>query len=92
MATTDHTNTIPLFEAKSLICESGLRLVREGMVARTWGNISLRVSPAMFVVTPSGIPYDRLTPEKIVEVTLPDMTYSGTLKQSSEKDLHGFIY
>lgn len=34
-----------LQEAKELVIKAGLKLVESGLVARTWGNISARVSP-----------------------------------------------
>ena len=47
-------------EAKSLVIEAGLKLVREGLIVRTWGNISARISDEQFVITPSGKGYETL--------------------------------
>lgn len=78
--------------AKSLVVTAGLRLFREGLVARTWGNVSLRLDENRFVVTPSGIPYEKLTAGQIVTVSMQDLSYTGAVKPSSEKGLHAAIY
>ena len=50
-------------EAKNLVIEAGLRLQKEGLIVRTWGNISARNSDEDFYITPSGKAYD-ITEEK----------------------------
>ncbi len=79
-------------EARQLIIKAGLMLVEEGLVARTWGNISARISEDTFLITPSGIAYDRLQPEDLVKVTMPEMSYEGNRKPSSEKGIHKESY
>ncbi len=79
-------------QARELVVESGLRLVREGLVARTWGNISVRADEDSFFITPSGIAYERMRPEHIVRVFMTDLRHEGAVKPSSEKALHRAIY
>ncbi len=79
-------------QAKREIIEGGLRLLREGLVARTWGNISIRVDDTYMVITPSGRPYDTLTESDIVLVNYHTSRHEGDIKPSSEKDLHCEIY
>jgi len=74
------------------IIEGGLRLVKEGLVARTWGNISIRVDDTHMLITPSGRTYETLTPEDIVLVDYHTSKHEGTIKPSSEKELHCEIY
>lgn len=81
-----------LEEAKKIVCEAGLKLVKEGLVARTWGNISARVDSQTFVITPSGRAYEDLTPSDIVPVKIEDCSWSGTIKPSSEKGIHAGVY
>jgi L-fuculose-phosphate aldolase len=81
-----------LAQAQSLVWDAGRRLHREGLVARTWGNLSLRVNADLFVITPSGIVYEDMRPEQIVPVSLGDLRYTGALKPSSEKAMHAAIY
>ena len=52
-------------DARRLVVQSGHRLLERGLVARTWGNISARVSDTHFVITPSGRSYDTLQPEDL---------------------------
>ena len=79
-------------EARRLVIEAGLRLVREGLIARTWGNISARISEEQFVITPSGRAYDDLKPEELVVVNVADCAYEGDIKPSSEKGIHAEAY
>ena len=79
-------------EARKLVVESGLRLVREGLVSRTWGNISVRLDNQSFLITPSGISYEGMKPENIVRVFMADLRAEGPYKPSSERALHQEIY
>jgi len=74
------------------IIEGGLRLVKEGLVARTWGNISIRVDETHMLITPSGRTYEDLTPDDIVLVNYHTSKHEGNIKPSSEKELHCEIY
>ena len=74
------------------IIEGGLRLVKEGLVARTWGNISIRVDETYMLITPSGRTYEDLTPHDIVLVNYHTSKHEGDIKPSSEKELHCEIY
>lgn len=75
-------------EAKDLVIRAGKMLVESGLIARTWGNISARISDTQFVITPSGLAYETLTPEQIVIVNIADCSYEGQIKPSSEKGIH----
>ena len=79
-------------EAKQVVCDAGRRLLKEGLVARTWGNISVRVDGNTFVITPSGRTYEELTADDIVTIKMDDLSYEGHVKPSSEKGLHAEIY
>ena len=79
-------------EAKEQVIIAGKRLVASGLIARTWGNISARVSDTQFVITPSGLAYETLTPEQVVLVNISDCTYEGDIKPSSEKGIHADAY
>ncbi|HAH62798.1 MAG TPA: hypothetical protein DCL73_11950 [Treponema sp.] len=79
-------------EARALVVKAGLRLVETGLIARTWGNISARISGTQFVVTPSGRAYETLGPEELVVVNIADCSYSGGIKPSSEKGVHADAY
>ena len=79
-------------QAARLVIEAGKRLSATGLIERTWGNISARISDTQFVITPSGMAYDRLTPEDIVTVNIADCSYEGSVKPSSEKGIHADAY
>jgi L-fuculose-phosphate aldolase len=78
--------------AKELVIIAGKMLGESGLIARTWGNISARISDDKFVVTPSGLAYETLTPEQIVLVNIEDCSYEGNVKPSSEKGIHADTY
>lgn len=79
-------------EAKNLVVKAGLELVRAGLIARTWGNVSCRIDEETFAITPSGREYQSLSAEDIVEVKIKDLSYEGGIKPSSEKGIHAAVY
>jgi L-fuculose-phosphate aldolase len=79
-------------EKKIQVIEAGLRLLEEGLVARTWGNVSIRADKDHMLITPSGRKYDGLTIEDIVLVNIHTCEYEGSIKPSSEHKLHSEIY
>lgn len=81
-----------IMPAKELVIKAGKELVESGLIARTWGNISCRISDTQFVITPSGRAYETLTPEEIVLVNIEDLEYEGEIKPSSEKGIHAACY
>lgn len=81
-----------LNEARELVLKAGLELVKRGLIARTWGNISARISDKQFVITPSGRSYDSLIPEDIVIVNIKDCSYEGEIKPSGEMATHAEVY
>jgi L-ribulose-5-phosphate 4-epimerase len=78
--------------AKEQVIRAGKMLVSNGLTARTWGNISARISHDKFVVTPSGLAYETLTQDQVVMVNIADCSYEGNIKPSSEKGIHAEIY
>jgi L-fuculose-phosphate aldolase len=78
--------------ARSEVLKASAELVERGLVVRTWGNISCRLDDKRFVITPSGIGYDRLTPEMIVVVDMDTLRHEGGVKPSSEKGIHAAAY
>lgn len=79
-------------EAKELCVKAGKELIKKGLIARTWGNVSARISDTQFVITPSGRAYENLTPDEIVVVNIDDCSYEGDIKPSSEKGVHAAAY
>ncbi|MEU6808594.1 class II aldolase/adducin family protein [Streptomyces sp. NPDC046831] len=67
------------------------RTVADGLVVGTSGNVSVRVGDTV-LVTPSGVPYDRLTPDDVTGVDLDGRRVLGTLGPTSELPLHLALY
>ena len=67
------------------------RTVSDGLVVGTSGNVSVRVGDTV-LVTPSGLPYDRLTPEDVTGVRLDGHQVLGTLVPTSELPMHLAVY
>jgi L-fuculose-phosphate aldolase len=78
--------------AKQKVVDAGIRLVESGLIARTWGNVSCRISDTHFVITPSGRNYLSLTASDIVSVCIADLSYEGSIVPSGEKGIHAEIY
>lgn len=81
-----------ILEAKELVIRAGKELLKSGLIVRTWGNISCRINDKQFVITPSGMAYEDLTPDEIVLVNIADLSYEGEIKPSSEKGIHASCY
>ncbi|MER5683744.1 class II aldolase/adducin family protein [Streptomyces sp. NPDC002205] len=67
------------------------RTAAEGLVVGTSGNVSARVGD-LVLVTPSGVPYDRLGPGDTVAVDLKGRQVLGELTPTSELPLHLAVY
>ena len=83
---------IQLSQARSAVCDAGKRLLHEHLVSGTWGNISLRIDKEIMVITPSGMPYETLSPEDMVVVNYNTLAWESEKKPSSELKLHAAIY
>lgn len=79
-------------QARTWILQAAKRLISEGLIERTWGNISARVSDTHFLITPSGLAYETLREDQLVLVRIEDGTYEGNIKPSSEKGIHADAY
>ncbi|MFD7668926.1 class II aldolase/adducin family protein [Streptomyces sp. NPDC059788] len=67
------------------------RTVTDGLVVGTSGNVSVRVGD-LVLVTPSGVPYDRLGPGDLTAVDLDGHPARGTLRPTSELPMHLAVY
>ena len=79
---------------KQSVCEANLELVRRGVVIYTWGNVSGadRDADAM-VIKPSGVSYDRMTPDDMVVVSLKTgEVLEGRWNPSSDTKTHLALY
>ena len=68
-------------------------LPRWGLVVWTAGNVSQRLTTAdLFVIKPSGVTYDDLTPESMVVCDLDGTLVDGTRAPSSDTAAHAYVY
>lgn len=75
------------------IIQTGIRMMEMGLTIGTGGNVSCRTEDGSgMLITPSGIPYAELTPDKIVDLDLVTLSTSSRLKPSVESMLHRAIY
>src|SRR6478735_9533244 len=78
---------------KSEAHHSNMQLPKLGLVLFTFGNVSVADHKAkVFAIKPSGVPYDDLTPEKMVIVDFDGNTVEGDLRPSSDTLTHAVLY
>ncbi|MGW7416326.1 class II aldolase/adducin family protein [Streptomyces sp. NPDC054863] len=73
------------------LVDTARRSVADGLVVGTSGNVSVRVG-GLVLVTPSGVPYDRLRPGDAVGVDLDGHQILGGLAPTSELPMHLAVY
>jgi L-fuculose-phosphate aldolase len=86
----ESANAMPELELRRQLIAHGLQMQRSGLSEGTSGNLSVRTADGM-LITPSGVPYDRLQPEDLV-VVHPDGSSRHRLPPSSEWRFHRDIY
>ena len=84
------SNTIN--ELKKQVYEANMALPRYGLVTFTWGNVSgFDAASGLFVIKPSGIPYEELSPDDMSVVDLDGNKIEGG-KPSSDTETHRILY
>jgi L-ribulose-5-phosphate 4-epimerase len=81
-------------ELRRLVHRANEELVESGLVIGTFGNVSgVDRAAGLFVIKPSGVPYDRLTPDDLVPVSLETgRVLDGDLRPSSDTPTHLELY
>jgi len=73
--------------------EANMQLPKLGLVLFTFGNVSaVDRSLGVFAIKPSGVPYEELTPEKMVIVDFDANVVHGRLRPSSDTRTHALLY
>ena len=83
------------FEAlRQLAWTANQKLAESGLVLGTFGNVSaVDRAAGMLAIKPSGVPYETLTPEQIVPVSLATgEVVDSTLRPSSDTPTHLELY
>jgi len=72
---------------------ANMQLPRLGLVIFTFGNVSaVDRKEGVFAIKPSGVPYEDLSPEKMVIVDFDGRTVEGALRPSSDTKTHAVLY
>ena len=73
--------------------EANMQLPRLGLVLFTFGNVSAADrTKGVFAIKPSGVPYEELTPDKMVILDFDANIVEGSLRPSSDTKTHAVLY
>ena len=78
---------------KQAAYQANMQLPKLNLVIFTFGNVSVvdRVNK-VFAIKPSGVPYEELSPEKMVIVDFDANVVEGNLRPSSDTKTHAVLY
>ncbi len=78
---------------RKIVADLHAELVRYNLVVWTAGNVSGRIpGEDLFVIKPSGVSYDELTPENMVVCDLDGNLVEGEHSPSSDTAAHAYVY
>lgn len=82
-----------LEKLKQRVYEENMELPAKGLVTYTWGNVSgIDREQGLFVIKPSGVDYEKLTPDMLVVLDLNGEKAEGDLNPSSDTPTHIELY
>ena len=82
-----------LEELKIKVFEANMELPKRNLVTYTWGNVSgIDREAGLFVIKPSGVDYDIMTPDDMVVMDLEGNRVEGKYKPSSDTPTHLELY
>lgn len=82
-----------LEQLKKEVYEANMLLPKHNLVTFTWGNVSgIDRESGLFVIKPSGVDYDKLTPEDMVVMDLEGNKVEGRYNPSSDTATHLELY
>ena len=82
-----------LEELKQAVYEANMELPQRGLVTYTWGNASgIDRKKGLFVIKPSGVPYEKMKPSHLVVMDLEGNKVEGELNPSSDMPTHLELY
>ena len=82
-----------LKKLKEDVFKANLQLVKYGLVVLTWGNVSgIDREKGLFVIKPSGVPYDDMKASDMVVMDLNGNKVEGDLNPSSDTPTHLELY
>ncbi|MCC8097756.1 MAG: L-ribulose-5-phosphate 4-epimerase [Eubacterium sp.] len=78
---------------KEKVYKANMLLPKYGLITFTWGNVSeIDRESGLFVIKPSGVDYDKMTPEDMVVMDLEGNRVEGKLNPSSDTPTHLELY
>jgi len=82
-----------LEKLKEEVYKANMDLPKYGLVTFTWGNVSgIDREKGLFVIKPSGVDYDLLTPDDMVVMDLNGNKVEGRYNPSSDTATHLELY
>ena len=82
-----------LEELKKTVYEANMLLPKYNLVTFTWGNVSqIDRETGYFAIKPSGVDYDKLTPDDMVIMDLEGNKIEGRYNPSSDTPTHLELY
>lgn len=82
-----------LEELKKAVYEANMLLPKYNLVTFTWGNVSqIDRETGYFAIKPSGVDYDKLTPDDMVLMDLEGNKIEGRYNPSSDTPTHLELY
>ena len=82
-----------LEELRQQVYEANMLLPKHGLVTFTWGNVSqIDRETGYFAIKPSGVDYDKLTPDDMVIMDLNGNKIEGKYNPSSDTPTHLELY
>ncbi|MPQ44262.1 L-ribulose-5-phosphate 4-epimerase [Clostridium tarantellae] len=82
-----------LEKLKQEVYEANMLLPKYNLVTFTWGNVSgIDRESSLVVIKPSGVEYDKMTPQDMVVVDLEGNVVEGDLNPSSDTPTHLKLY
>ena len=82
-----------LEQLKQEVYEANMLLPKYHLVTFTWGNVSgIDREKGLFVIKPSGVDYDKLTPDSMVVVNLEGEVVEGDYRPSSDTPTQVVLY
>ncbi|MBE5320773.1 L-ribulose-5-phosphate 4-epimerase [Pedobacter sp. MR2016-19] len=80
-------------DIKEQAYQANMQLPKLGLVLFTFGNVSAADrAKGVFAIKPSGVPYEDLSPDKMVIVDFDGNTVEGNLRPSSDTKTHAVLY
>lgn len=79
-------------DAQESISEYGRSMLEQGLTKGTGGNISALVDSEYMAISPSGVPYEEITPENVPILNFDEEQVLGDMEPSAEHSMHMQVY